>query len=88
MTVAQLPASLRKRIAIDGDHWVWTGRFNRHGVPAATTTSAAREVWQALECGPLMEGEGVYRACDRHGCVNPDHQEVRLTSKAKSRRAA
>lgn len=83
-----LPATIRKHIAVEGDHWVWTGSHGRYGSPTWGGLPAARTVWLALEFGALMTGEGVYRDCDRAGCVNPDHQCIRLTPRAKSRRAA
>jgi hypothetical protein len=89
-TVTALPRSLRERIAVDeAGHWVWTGPHTaRDGVPIFSTSGcAARVVWNALEQGHLMAGEGVYRDCDRHSCVHPHHQEVRLSPKGKRAKA-
>lgn len=81
--LTRLPPRLRKRISVEGDCWIWTGRFQR-GQPIIHHRSAASEIWKALNGKPWPEGmvatvgACLERACVRHRVMVPNGQHTRL----------
>jgi len=67
---------LIRKVRIDGECWMWTGGANesghgrvRHGHAVVGAHRLAYAAWK----GPIPDGLNVCHACDRPGCINPDH---------------
>lgn len=75
MTPAALPTAIRKRIAVTGDCWLWTGA-SCHGVPMLGNFVVKRQIWHTLTGELLHQSDAVFAECGHKACVNPDYQRI------------
>ena len=64
-------------VRVEGEHWIWTGKPQFRMASAGASRHAPGRA-ALLLFGPafIPKGANVERACDRHGCVRPEHQRI------------